>query len=179
MNCSPPSEILPERWLDCKSELQLRDNRAIWKLLRCLVVMDHVEGMSAALGFVIIKPDCVRENSASLSIKDALIMTVAQAMRCLQEEVQVIHTDMLSFCSATHNPFKRKLFCDLFHLHMPWRYVNHFYFERICHWYLMKCDIQWYFSHTTREVVEEMVDHTGTVIKVNFNNKSPHGTKLD
>lgn len=41
--------------------------------------MDHVEGMSAALGFVIVHPGCVRENSASLSIKDALIVTIAQA----------------------------------------------------------------------------------------------------
>lgn len=45
--------------------------------------MDHVEGMSAALGFVIINSGCVRENSASLSIKDALIMTLAQALECL------------------------------------------------------------------------------------------------
>lgn len=62
---------------------QIRDNRAIWKLLRCLAVMDHVEGMSAALGFVIINPGRVRENPASLSIKDALITTVAQAPGCL------------------------------------------------------------------------------------------------
>lgn len=41
--------------------------------------MDHVEGMSAALGFVVIHPGCVRESPAGLSIKDALIATIANA----------------------------------------------------------------------------------------------------
>lgn len=41
-------------------------------------MMDHAEGMSAALDFVIIHPGCVRENSFSLSIKDVLLMTIAQ-----------------------------------------------------------------------------------------------------
>lgn len=55
--------------------------------------MDHVEGMSAALGFVIINPGCVRENSASLSIKDALIVTIAQATGCLCSVIfQIRHT---------------------------------------------------------------------------------------
>lgn len=42
-------------------------------------MMDHAEGMSAALDFVIIHPGCVRENSFSLSINDVLLMTIAQA----------------------------------------------------------------------------------------------------
>lgn len=42
--------------------------------------MDHVEGMSAALGSVIINLSCVRENSAGLTITDALIISVGHGM---------------------------------------------------------------------------------------------------
>lgn len=42
-------------------------------------MMDHVEGMSAVLGFVIIHPACVLMHTARLSIKDALIVTITQA----------------------------------------------------------------------------------------------------
>lgn len=59
--------------------VQIRDILQIWKLLCCLAAMDHVEGMSVALLFVIINPGCVRENSASFSIKDRPIMTITQA----------------------------------------------------------------------------------------------------
>ncbi|KAI4812033.1 hypothetical protein KUCAC02_014889, partial [Chaenocephalus aceratus] len=37
------------------SVLRVRDSGAIWKALCCLAVMDHVEGMSAALAFVIMQ----------------------------------------------------------------------------------------------------------------------------
>lgn len=36
-------------------------------------VIDHVEGMSAALGFVIINPDYVPEKPANISIKDGIV----------------------------------------------------------------------------------------------------------
>lgn len=66
-------------FLCCLSSLWIRDSGAIWKLLCCLAMMDHVEGMSAVLGFVIIHPACVLMHTASLSIKDELIVNIAQA----------------------------------------------------------------------------------------------------
>lgn len=42
--------------------------------------MDHVEGMSAALGSIIVNLSCVRENSAGLTITDALIISGGRGM---------------------------------------------------------------------------------------------------
>lgn len=70
----------PGQLLYCRSVLQIRDNWAIWKLLCWLAVMDHVEGMSAALGSIIVNLSCVRENSAGLTITDALIISGGRGM---------------------------------------------------------------------------------------------------
>lgn len=57
---------LPEHFLDCWSVLlRIRGSGTIWKLLCCSAMMDHAEGMSAALDSVIVHPACVRESSFS------------------------------------------------------------------------------------------------------------------
>lgn len=60
---------LPERFLDCRNVPRIRGSRTIWKLLSCSAMMDHAQGMSAALDSVIVHPAWVRENLFSASIK--------------------------------------------------------------------------------------------------------------